>query len=32
MGGSETPREEIRQRVMFAAGKLNEIVPRSPLR
>ncbi len=31
-GGPETPREEIRGRVMFAADKLNEIVPRSPLR
>lgn len=31
-GGPETSREEIRKRVMFAAEKINEIVPRSPLR
>lgn len=31
-GGPETPREEILKRVKFAADKLNEIVPRSPLR
>jgi len=31
-GGPETPREEVRKRVMFAAEKVNSIVPRSPLR
>lgn len=31
-GGPETSRAEIRERVVFAAEKINEIVPRSPLR
>lgn len=30
--GPETPREEIRKRVMYAAEKINSIVPRSILR
>lgn len=31
-GGPETSREDLRKRMMFAADKINEIVPRSPLR
>ena len=31
-GGPETPREEVRRWAMFAAEKINTIVPRSPLR
>ena len=31
-GGPETSREEIRKRVLYAAEKINGIVPRSPLR
>lgn len=31
-GGPETPREQIRERVVFAADKINAIVPRSFLR
>lgn len=31
-GGPETSREEIRKRVTLAAGWINNIVPRSPLR
>jgi type VI protein secretion system component VasF len=31
-GGPETPRDEVRKRVIWAAEKINEIVPRSPLR
>lgn len=31
-GGPEMPRDEVRKWAMFAADKINEIVPRSPLR
>lgn len=31
-GGPETPRDEVRKWAMFAAEKINAIVPRSPLR
>lgn len=31
-GGPETPREEVRKWAMFAADKINQIVPRSSLR
>lgn len=30
--GPETSREEIRKRIMYAAEKINSLVPRSPLR
>lgn len=31
-GGPEMSREQMLERVQFAAGKINEVVPRSPLR